>query len=130
MDPNASRLSPSASKPGPLDPTGLYHMGLRQLDPTTGSFLSPDPLNQAPSQPATSTYLFVGDQPTVAEDPSGACSVTEIIETYNNNQNVLYQAVGDFTGLSGNQYVNGARYRLNTVTSTASQVYGIYQGDR
>jgi hypothetical protein len=41
------------------------------MDPTTGSFLSTDPMPGGPTQPATSPYLYADDQPTVLWDPSG-----------------------------------------------------------
>ena len=63
-----------------LDPSGLFHLGARQMDPTTGTFLSPDPLASNPLTPAISFYLYVEDQPTVLWDPSGESAVTDGID--------------------------------------------------
>jgi RHS repeat-associated protein len=70
VDPNAPSI-PLRFDGGYLDSTGLYSFGVRELDPTTGTFLSTDPLGENPTQPAISAYLFVGDEPTVMVDPSG-----------------------------------------------------------
>jgi RHS repeat-associated protein len=56
---------------GYLDSTGLYDFGARQLDPTTGTFLSTDPLGENLAEPSISPYVYVGDMPTVMVDPSG-----------------------------------------------------------
>jgi RHS repeat-associated protein len=83
-DPFGNSLTESAAKGAPaislrydgeyLDPTGLYHLGARQLDPTIGAFISTDPLMPTPTQPAISPYLYVNDQPTVLFDPNGESS--------------------------------------------------------
>jgi RHS repeat-associated protein len=57
-----------------LDPSGLYHLGARQMDPETGSFVSRDPLTPSPFQPAISPYVYANDRPTVLSDPSGESS--------------------------------------------------------
>jgi RHS repeat-associated protein len=49
------------------DGTGLYHLRARQYDPTTGRFLSRDPV---PS--SGSAYAYVGNSPTAFVDPAGA----------------------------------------------------------
>jgi RHS repeat-associated protein len=83
-DPFGNVLTENAAKGAPaiplkydaeyLDPTGLYHVSARQLDPTIGAFISTDPRATTPSQPAISPYIFVADQPTVLIDPSGEYS--------------------------------------------------------
>jgi RHS repeat-associated protein len=54
-----------------LDPTGLYHLRARQYDPTTGRFVSLDPVPHV-SRVQGSAYAYVLNQPTVFSDPSGA----------------------------------------------------------
>jgi len=51
--------------------TGLYNMGARLYDPTTGRFTQRDSVNTSPGDPAMSPYLFVNDRPTILVDPSG-----------------------------------------------------------
>jgi len=55
-----------------LDPTGLYHLRARQYDPTTGRFLSHDPVLSTAGQHHTSTYAYTQNRPTFLHDPSGA----------------------------------------------------------
>jgi RHS repeat-associated protein len=54
-----------------LDPTGLYNLRARQYDPSVGQFIEPDPAAADTSTPATSSYAYTADQPTVMVDPSG-----------------------------------------------------------
>jgi RHS repeat-associated protein len=70
VDPNAPSI-PLGFQSQYLDGTGSYHLGARQLDPTTGTFQSVDPIDQPSTGPLQSAYLYVGDQPTVLIDPSG-----------------------------------------------------------
>ncbi len=110
-DPFGNVLTENASKDTPaiplkydaeyLDPTGLYHVGARQLDPTIGAFISTDPRATTPSQPAISPYVFVADQPTVLIDPTGEYSeggsysdatdaeINHYISVYAHNQAVV-----------------------------------------
>ena len=71
------------------------------MDPTTGTFLSPDPLAQSATQPDISSYLYVGDQPTVLGDPTGMSAVTD--------------QIGGRYGESGSSY--GWLYRANNDAS-------------
>jgi len=51
------------------DPTtGLYNLRARQYDPTSGRFLSPDPLGP---QAGAGIYVYAGNSPTGQTDPSG-----------------------------------------------------------
>jgi RHS repeat-associated protein len=51
------------------DPTGLIHLRARELDPTTGRFLTRDP--RPSSDTTASSYVYANDQPTVLTDPGG-----------------------------------------------------------
>ncbi|MFN2468450.1 MAG: RHS repeat-associated core domain-containing protein [Gaiellaceae bacterium] len=51
--------------------TGLYHLRARQYDPSSGRFLSTDPLERAVGDPYVSAYLYADARPTVLTDPSG-----------------------------------------------------------
>jgi RHS repeat-associated protein len=50
---------------------GLYHLRVRQYDPTLGRFTATDPLPPAKRSPFVSAYVYVGDRPTTLIDPSG-----------------------------------------------------------
>ncbi|BCJ36379.1 hypothetical protein Athai_38820 [Actinocatenispora thailandica] len=51
--------------------TGLDNLGARQYDPTTGRFLSPDPLLEAGDPTQLGGYDYAGNNPTTHSDPSG-----------------------------------------------------------
>ena len=55
-----------------LDPTGLYHLRARQYDPTTGRFLTTDPLGPTGSG-LGSLYAYGSNSPLRFTDPSGLC---------------------------------------------------------
>jgi RHS repeat-associated protein len=54
-----------------IDPTGLYYLGARYYEPTSGRFLSPDPKGQAASM---SLYDFCNGDPVNGFDPDGRCN--------------------------------------------------------
>jgi RHS repeat-associated protein len=68
-----------AADPG-VDPvTGLIYLDNRYYDPTTGQFLSVDPLNAMTQQP----YSYTDDDPINGTDPTGLlclikCSPPEV----------------------------------------------------
>jgi RHS repeat-associated protein len=53
-----------------IDPTGFYDLGARYYEPTSGRFLSADPLGQASSP---SLYDIAGGDPVNFFDPTGRC---------------------------------------------------------
>ena len=70
VDPNAPAM-PLRFESQYLDPTGLYQLRARSMNPVTGTFLSPDPVPPPATSPAISPYLYAADQPGVLEDLSG-----------------------------------------------------------
>lgn len=60
-----------------LDTFGLYDMRAREYDPSTGRFLSQDPVAAAPTDPYVADYLYANDDPTLMVDPSGQTSVAD-----------------------------------------------------
>jgi len=117
-DPNAPAIAPGFDA-GYQDPSGLDVFGVRQLDPTTGAFLSTDPLDQNPQAPAASSYLFVGDQPSVLVDLNGQ-SAQSIVNQVNND--VSPWADGpDVVPQIGSAGVGSEG------VSTASSLYTVYQ---
>jgi RHS repeat-associated protein len=51
--------------------TGLYHLRARQYDPSTGRFLTLDPLAPTLTDPYVAAYVYVNNRPTISVDPSG-----------------------------------------------------------
>ena len=59
---------------GILDPeTGLYHLGYRDLDPGTGTFLEEDP------EWSTNQYAFARNSPQLLTDPTGLEPINSIV---------------------------------------------------
>jgi RHS repeat-associated protein len=58
-----------------LDPTGLYQLRARSYDPSTGRFVSLDPVAPGPTDPYVSAYVYVDGNPIRYTDPSGRCLV-------------------------------------------------------
>ena len=54
-----------------LDETGLYHLRARQYAPSSGRFLSADPLPNPIMDPCSSAFVYSTNRPTLAVDPSG-----------------------------------------------------------
>src|SRR5262249_34532879 len=52
--------------------TGLTNLGLREYNPTTASFISPDPLISAYDPQDLNSYAYSADDPSTNSDPSGA----------------------------------------------------------
>jgi RHS repeat-associated protein len=58
------------------DATGLQYLRARYYDPSTGRFLSRDPLPKCVADPASHhLYAFANEAPTNAIDPSGLCTI-------------------------------------------------------
>lgn len=64
---SAQQASPFGFAGGYTDPSGLQYLINRYYDPTTGQFLSMDPLVEQTSQP----YEYARDNPINFDDPSG-----------------------------------------------------------
>ncbi|MEV6581907.1 polymorphic toxin-type HINT domain-containing protein [Streptomyces sp. NPDC051582] len=56
--------------------TGFTLLGAREYDPTTGRFLSPDPLIDAGDPQQWNAYAYSNNSPVNASDPSGLKSIT------------------------------------------------------
>ncbi|MGW5233604.1 RHS repeat-associated core domain-containing protein [Streptomyces nodosus] len=59
--------------------TGLTHIGAREYDPTTGRFLSVDPILDTGDAQSLNGYAYAGNNPTTHSDPTGLrdCGETE-----------------------------------------------------
>jgi RHS repeat-associated protein len=62
---------------GPVDPTGLTHLGAREYDPALGRFISVDPIidNNDPQQ--LNGYAYANNNPTTRSDPTGLVALCE-----------------------------------------------------
>jgi RHS repeat-associated protein len=57
------------------DPSGLYYLRARYLDPQTAQFLTPDPLNAV----TQSSYNYAGNDPLNRTDPLGLCFGPDVV---------------------------------------------------
>jgi len=53
------------------DPTGLYHLRARYVDPAIGRFLQLDPAPGSQADASLAEYLYAANRPTVMVDPTG-----------------------------------------------------------
>ena len=53
--------------------TGLTIIGARQYDPSTGMFISPDPVLETTSPQQLNGYTYAADNPVSQSDPTGQC---------------------------------------------------------
>ncbi|MFG3349365.1 RHS repeat-associated core domain-containing protein [Streptomyces sp. NPDC048018] len=56
---------------GTMDPTGLTHLGAREYDPTTGRFISIDPVLATGDIQSLNGYAYSNNNPMTLSDPSG-----------------------------------------------------------
>ncbi|MGE7386915.1 RHS repeat domain-containing protein [Streptomyces sp. NPDC004126] len=54
--------------------TGLTHLGAREYDPRTGTFLSVDPVLTPGSSQSLNAYSYAHNSPLTTSDPSGLCA--------------------------------------------------------
>jgi RHS repeat-associated protein len=84
--------------------SGLYHFRARDYDPTTGLFLSRDPVNIIETAPESfNPYQFVYNNPYIYSDPTGMFSISEL-NTSQNIQNIL-ASVRSYAGSQAKDYV-------------------------
>ncbi|MFE4777903.1 polymorphic toxin-type HINT domain-containing protein [Streptomyces sp. NPDC056713] len=55
------------------DTTGLTHLGAREYDPTTGRFISVDPVMVLTDPQQMNGYAYANNRPATSSDPSGLC---------------------------------------------------------
>ena len=79
------------------DPTGLVYLIHRYYDPTTGQFLSVDPLVDQSGQP----YAYTSNDPVNLRDPSGLCNSNPFSGSFWTGGNCIAGAVGGPTGSPG-----------------------------
>ncbi len=87
---------------GYTDPTGLIYLINRYYDPSTGQFLSVDPLVAITGEP----YAYVGGDPVNLTDPLGLCNSNIFSGSFWTQGNCLSGAVGGPDG-GGGESVGG-----------------------
>ncbi|MEW2116045.1 polymorphic toxin-type HINT domain-containing protein [Streptomyces sp. NPDC005474] len=78
---------------GTQDPTGLTHLGAREYDPSTGRFVSVDPLADLKDPQQINGYAYSNNNPVTFADPDGKffealvsliIAVVQVVATYTN----------------------------------------------
>ncbi|MFJ9079450.1 polymorphic toxin-type HINT domain-containing protein [Streptomyces sp. NPDC102278] len=72
---------------GTIDATGLTHIGAREYDPSTGRFISADPLLDANRPQTLNGYVYAANNPATLSDPSGASILdwlTDLLSPFSN----------------------------------------------
>lgn len=101
-DAHGQRTSSTPTVPNPFQyagqytdaTTGLQYLRARYHDPTTGQFLSPDPLQDTTGQP----YSYANNDPINNTDPTGQFSVSDVRDFAAGTSDF---AAGTLDGLSG-----------------------------
>lgn len=77
---------------GIQDPTGLTHIGARSYDPTTGRFISIDPILDLTDNQQINGYAYANNNPTTYTDPTGLKTTldTEGTQTYNDHDGQVH----------------------------------------
>ncbi len=65
--------------------TGLIHLGAREYDPTTGRFISVDPIMDLTNPQQMNGYAYGNNSPLVYADPSGKFSISNIVSGIGNS---------------------------------------------
>ena len=90
--------------------TGLHHLRARQYDPSTGRFLSTDPVAPSLTHPYVAQYVYAGNMPLRYTDPSGLCFI------------LCGAAVGAVVG----GFVSGVTYTVGTLATGGELTIGGY----
>jgi RHS repeat-associated protein len=112
------------------EPNGLYYMNARYYDPSTGRFLSEDPLGLGGGD--LTLYSYAGNNPVVFVDPSGLCASSGGPSSFKDNLTRNLYTVSDITNKFstdmallgvGNQIITGG-----VPTQLSTVPYGISLG--
>ncbi len=116
-----SSVTPFGYAGGYTDPTGLIYLVNRYYDPSTGQFLSVDPLVGVTDQP----YQYVGGDPVNGSDPLGLCNWNPISGSFWTQGNCLSGAVGGPNG-GGGESVGGVVKSVGLLAGIA--IVGVWGG--
>ena len=122
-----------------LDPTtGLYDLRARQLDASTGRFLTTDPLPNSIRRPYLAAYTYADDRPSLYTDPLGLCAgfndpttnaINSDLSAYYNSNLAPIHFVSDYTGVSNFTSVDGAKSGvIDKAVSKVPYVGPVYEG--
>ncbi|MEW2386271.1 polymorphic toxin-type HINT domain-containing protein [Micromonospora sp. NPDC047707] len=64
-------VNPRGFVGGTIDPTGTIHLGAREYDPTSGRFLSVDPVIDPTTPQLLNAYSYANNSPITHSDPTG-----------------------------------------------------------
>jgi RHS repeat-associated protein len=104
------------------DPTGLYYLRARQYDPSSGSFLRPDPLAASAWTAAGSSYAYVADRPTMMVDPSGETSTPT---TPPDTSRFLASVAGSTSDTSAGTCADRASWKRGNLVREARKYLGV-----
>ncbi|WP_335988916.1 RHS repeat-associated core domain-containing protein [Glycomyces sp. MUSA5-2] len=79
---------------GTIDPTGYTHIGARDYNPTTGRFLSVDPIGDLSQAQQLNGYAYSDNNPTSFSDPTGLKKGSRNMENVGGNKGEKKHAKG------------------------------------
>lgn len=119
---------------GTKDPTGLTHLGAREYDPTTGRFLSVDPVADLKDPQQINGYAYSNNNPVTFADPDGKfffalialiVAVVPLIVAYNNYVSNRSSGSGGSGGMSTMGSANYASSSGGSDCPLVQRNYGI-----
>ncbi|WP_344807886.1 RHS repeat-associated core domain-containing protein, partial [Allohahella marinimesophila] len=103
---------------------GLVHMGARFYDPTSGRFISPDPVGIDPSSPqSVNRYVYVNNNPYKYVDPDG-----RYLETAWDLMNIGWGVAAFAKNVAVGNYAGAALDAVGLVVDTAALVTPVPAG--
>jgi RHS repeat-associated protein len=99
-----------------IDPTGFYWLGARNYEPTSGRFLSADPMGHAASP---SLYDFCNGDPVNSFDPTGRCKSDSLGKLQDSIDNFGASQTDIFAGLNAVNRFNAQNSGSNDGTNTS-----------
>ncbi|MGW2229896.1 polymorphic toxin-type HINT domain-containing protein [Streptomyces formicae] len=126
--------------------TGLTHLGAREYDPSTGRFLSVDPVMDLTDPQQINGYTYGNNNPVTFSDPTGrlfGCIACAVMNVYKAVKSILHKAVsanrgggrggsgsanrGGYSsrGYSGGGHTSSAVFRGSGSKSMSRTSYGI-----
>lgn len=105
-----------------IDPTGLYYLGARYYEPTSGRFISPDPLGHAASM---SLYDYCAGDSVNALDPTGRC-----LSSFKGGENTPYAGSGNALAGFNSSYPSASWNQMDTAYAKSQALGNISDTQR